>query len=162
MRTKRSPKPNNPTLVFSNLLNQQRFTQDDFAVDSLNHPSSLSNFGTRIRVEQPFFAGGKLLAGLDAAHERRSRPRMGEQSARRARDGLSNRRAYYGVLLADGNLTTVDRALAAAGNTSRRRARSSIGASSSVPICCARRSWSAAWSASASMRTTRRAPRAAS
>ena len=60
---------NNPTLVFSSLLNQQRFTQDDFAVDSLNHPSSLSNFGTRVRVEQPLFTGGKLLAGLDAAQE---------------------------------------------------------------------------------------------
>jgi len=103
----------NPTLVFSNLLNQQRFTKDDFAVDSLNHPSSLSNFGTRIRVEQPLFTGGKLLAGLDAAHE--SVAAAGGEQARAEQETIfQTRRAYYGALLADGNLTTVDGALAAA------------------------------------------------
>lgn len=104
---------NNPTLVFSNLLNQQRFTQDDFAVDSLNHPSSLSNFGTRVRVEQPLFAGGKLLAGLDAAHENVAAAE-GQQARAVHETVFRTRRAYYGVLLADGNLSTVDRALAAA------------------------------------------------
>ena len=103
---------NNPTLVFSNLLNQQRFTESDFAVDSLNHPSSLSNFGTRIRVEQPLFTGGKLLAGLDAAHA--SVAAADGQLARAEQETVfQTRRAYYGVLLADGNLATVDRALAA-------------------------------------------------
>lgn len=104
---------NNPTLVFSNLLNQQRFTKDDFAVDSLNHPPSLSNFGTRIRVEQPLFSGGKLRAGLDAAHESVAAA-DGEQARTEQATIFQTRRAYYGVLLADGNLTTVDRALAAA------------------------------------------------
>jgi len=104
---------NNPTLVFSNLLNQQRFTQEDFAVDSLNHPSSLSNFGTRIRVEQPLFTGGKLLAGLDAAQESVAAA-AGQQTRAEEETIFQTRRAYYGVLLADGNLTTVDRALAAA------------------------------------------------
>ncbi len=104
---------NNPTLVFSNLLNQQRFTQNDFALDKLNHPSSLSNFDTRIRVEQPLFTGGKLLAGLDAAHE--GIAAAGGQEARAEQETVyQTRRAYYGVLLADGNLTAVDRALAAA------------------------------------------------
>jgi outer membrane protein len=103
---------NNPTLVFSNLLNQQRFTKDNFAVDSLNHPSSLSNFGTRIRVEQPLFTGGKLLAGLDAAHESIAAAEGGQARAEQETI-FQTRRAYYGVVLADGNLTTVDRALAA-------------------------------------------------
>jgi len=104
---------NNPTLVFSNLLNQQRFTKDDFAVNSLNEPSSLSNFGTRIRVEQPLFTGGKLLAGLDAAHESVAATE-GQEARAEHETVFHTRRAYYGVLLADGNLTTVDRALAAA------------------------------------------------
>jgi len=104
---------NNPTLVFSNLLNQQRFTQADFAVNSLNEPSSLSNFGTRLRVEQPLFTGGKLLAGLDAAHESVAAT-AGQQARAEQETVFQTRRAYYGVLLADGNLTAVDGALAAA------------------------------------------------
>ena len=104
---------NNPTLVFSNLLNQQRFTQDDFAVDSLNHPSSLSNFDTRIRVEQPLFAGGKLLAGLDAAQQGAAAA-AAQQARAEQTTVFQTCRAYYGVLLADGNLSAVDRALASA------------------------------------------------
>jgi outer membrane protein len=104
---------NNPTLVFSNLLNQQRFTQDNFAVDSLNHPSSLANFDTRIRIEQPLFAGGKLLAGLDAARQGVAAA-DGQQGRAEQETVFQTRRAYYGILLADGNLTAVDRALASA------------------------------------------------
>jgi outer membrane protein len=104
---------NNPTLVFSNLLNQQRFTMDNFAVDALNHPSSLSNFNTRVRLEQPLFTGGKLLAGLDAAHASVAAA-AGQQARAEQETVFQTRRAYYGVLLADGNLTAVDRALAAA------------------------------------------------
>jgi outer membrane protein len=104
---------NNPTLVFSNLLNQQRFTQDDFALDSLNHPSSLSNFGTRIRVEQPLFTGGKLVAGLNAAQAGVAAA-AAQQTRTEQATVFETSRAYYGVLLADGTLTTVDRALAAA------------------------------------------------
>lgn len=104
---------NNPTLVFSNLLNQQRFTMDNFAVDALNHPSSLSNFNTRLRVEQPLFTGGKLVAGLDAAHASATAAE-GLQARAEQETVFQTRRAYYGVLLADGSLTAVDRALAAA------------------------------------------------
>lgn len=104
---------NNPTLVFSNLLNQQRFTTDDFAIDSLNHPSSLSNFGTRFRVEQPLFAGGKLLAGLEAAQQEVAAT-DGQQERAEQQTIFLTRVAYYSVLLADGELIAVDRALASA------------------------------------------------
>ena len=104
---------NNPTLVFSNLLNQQRFTQDDFAVDVLNHPSSLSNFGTRFRVEQPLFTGGKLAAGIGAAWQAVAAA-DGQQVRAEQETVFQTCRAYYGILLADGNLTAVDRALASA------------------------------------------------
>ncbi len=103
---------NNPTMVFSNLLNQQRFTQSDFELNSLNHPSSLSNFGTRIRVEQPLFAGGKLLAGFKAAEEEIAAT-AGQQARAEQATIFQTTSAYYGVLLADGNLTAVDRALSA-------------------------------------------------
>jgi outer membrane protein len=102
---------NSPTLVFSNLLNQQHFTKDNFAIDSLNHPSSLSNFESRIRVEQPLFTGGKLLAGLSAAQQGVAAA-DGQQMRAEQETVFQARYAYYNVLLADGSLTAVDRALA--------------------------------------------------
>ncbi len=103
----------NPTLVFSNLLNQRRFTADNFAINSLNHPASLSNFNTRFRVEQPLFAGGAIRAGVDAARESVAAA-DGQQARAEQATVFETRRAYYGVLLADGGLSTVNGAMSAA------------------------------------------------
>ena len=46
---------NNPVFVFSSRLAQRQFTAADFALDSLNHPAALDNFGTAFSVEQPLF-----------------------------------------------------------------------------------------------------------
>jgi outer membrane protein len=46
----------NPTLAFSSKLNQERFTQADFAVGSLNNPSDINDFQTSFSFEQPVFA----------------------------------------------------------------------------------------------------------
>ena len=50
-----------PVASFGSLLNQGRFTQQDFALDRLNDPASLDNFQTRFTVHQPLFVGGRLL-----------------------------------------------------------------------------------------------------
>ena len=64
----------NPTLVFSNKLAQGRFTADDFALDSLNHPDGIDHFSTHLSLRQPLWTGGRLRAanalaerGLDGA-----------------------------------------------------------------------------------------------
>ncbi|MCM2359644.1 MAG: TolC family protein [Geobacteraceae bacterium] len=44
---------NSPTSVFMMKLNQGRFSDGDFAIDNLNHPSSHGDFQTTLTIEQP-------------------------------------------------------------------------------------------------------------
>ncbi len=56
----------NPTYAFMAKLNQQRFTQQDFSVSSLNDPKAADDFQTSFSFEQPVFAK-KAYVGLDMA-----------------------------------------------------------------------------------------------
>lgn len=47
---------NNPTYAFMARLNQGRFTQQDFAIDSLNNPNPVDDFQTLFGIEQSLFA----------------------------------------------------------------------------------------------------------
>ena len=47
---------NNPTYVFMAKLNQHRFTEQDFAIDSLNDPAPETDFQTSLAVFQPLLA----------------------------------------------------------------------------------------------------------
>lgn len=51
----RYQRTNNPTYGFMARLNQERFTQDDFLIDSLNNPDAVSDFQTSLSFEQPLF-----------------------------------------------------------------------------------------------------------
>jgi outer membrane protein len=55
---------NNPTYAFMAKLNQGRFTQQDFAIDSLNNPSPVDDYQTQFGFEQPLFVP-KAWVGLD-------------------------------------------------------------------------------------------------
>lgn len=72
---------NNPTFAFSSKLNQERFSSQDFAIDSLNSPDAINDFQTSLSIEQPVYAR-KARVGLSMAKE--------EYSA--SRDELSRRR----------------------------------------------------------------------
>lgn len=56
----------NPTFAFSSKLNQERFTQADFAIDSLNNPAAINDFQTSISFEQPLYVR-KAHVGLKMA-----------------------------------------------------------------------------------------------
>lgn len=58
----------NPTLAFSSKLNQERFTQADFAITSLNDPDAINDFQTSISFEQPLYVR-KANIGLKMAKE---------------------------------------------------------------------------------------------
>lgn len=104
---------NNPTQVFSNLLNEQEFTAGNFAVDQLNYPGAKSNFSTVFRFSQPLFAGGRLLARFEQADLGASAARW--QSVRvRQQVAFAVVRAYYGAVLAEQRVGVVERALASA------------------------------------------------
>lgn len=52
-----------PMLAFGTKLGQSAITQEDFAPDQLNNPDRISNFSTRLNIEQPLF-------NLDGYHSR--------------------------------------------------------------------------------------------
>jgi outer membrane protein len=52
----RAARTNNPPSAFMMKLNQQRFTQGDFAVNSLNNPNPVTDYQSLFSFEQPVFA----------------------------------------------------------------------------------------------------------
>ena len=70
---------NDAVNAFGFRLKQERFTQGDFALSSLNSPSALDNVGTRIVVRQPIFGGGDSVFRLRQA-------RSGVRAAQKMQD----------------------------------------------------------------------------
>lgn len=60
----------NPTYSFMSKLNQERFTTQDFAINSLNNPDPINDFQTLFSIEQPLFAR-KANIGLAMAKKQR-------------------------------------------------------------------------------------------
>ena len=102
-----------PTLVFSSLLDQASFSQQNFDVGSLNNPTPLTNLNSQIRLEQPLYTGGKLSAHLGQAT---AFAEASKQTAKRTRQEVVAGviEAYYRVLLAEGNLDVIDKSLTSA------------------------------------------------
>jgi outer membrane protein TolC len=74
---------NNPTAIFSAKLNQRRFTQQDFAIDSLNDPRAINDFQSSLALEQIIFSG-KAMIGLDMSKIQRDA--RGEELLRRKQE----------------------------------------------------------------------------
>lgn len=62
----RFTRTNNPTLAFASKLNQGRFTQDDFAIESLNNPAAINDYQTSFSVDQVLLSK-KASVGLEMA-----------------------------------------------------------------------------------------------
>lgn len=56
---------NNPLYAFGSKLNQERITMMDFDPDHLNNPKSISNFATKIEVQQP-------IINIDAVYQKKA------------------------------------------------------------------------------------------
>lgn len=65
---------NNPVFVFGSLLEQNRFTESNFAVESLNSPGAISNFRSSLDLSVPLFNRFRVLAGVEQG-------RLGRESA---------------------------------------------------------------------------------
>jgi outer membrane protein len=104
---------NNPSVVFSNLLNQQDFGPNDFHLDRLNHPPSFSDFQSVIRLSQPIFAGGRLWASFRASRDAADAARWFAERQRQETI-FAVTEAYYGAVLAEQRVGVIERALAAA------------------------------------------------
>ena len=94
---------NNPVFVFSSLLTQHQFSQENFAPGRLNRPDPLSNYQSRLTVEQVLFDSRRTSRSVEAA--RFTRQMAGEDTRRSHSDViLSVLRTYFGVALAEKNL----------------------------------------------------------
>lgn len=58
---------NNPVFVFSSLLAQRQFAQDNFEIDALNRPGFLNNFQSSLSVSQTLFDGGQTRHAVHSA-----------------------------------------------------------------------------------------------
>jgi outer membrane protein TolC len=92
-----------PTVVFSQKLRQETFTQADFAVDQLNEPDPLENLGGSLSVYQPIYTGGRLSGTVEAASAMHDAAVSGRE---RTRQEVVERviEAYTGAVLAASQL----------------------------------------------------------
>ena len=104
---------NDPVYAFGTKLRQARFTEADFALPSLNEPDAITNYSTRLVLEQPIFNGGRHFygrkmagAGLEASQNMHEYEKL--------QIAFSVRQAYCHLLLARENLDVIEAAIEAA------------------------------------------------
>jgi len=78
---------NSPVGVFMEKLNQERFTEEDFAIDRLNNPSSHTDWATRLIITQPIFNNGREIVGNKLAKKE-------EEIAEEKKEAILQRVAY--------------------------------------------------------------------
>ncbi len=103
----------NPVYVFGSLLEQHRFQASNFDLDRLNRPDPLTNFSSRVSVEQTVFDGNRTRdemrqaqAGLEMTREQTRQLRM------EVLDAVAE--AYYAAVLAQENQRVSEESLATA------------------------------------------------
>lgn len=103
----------NPVFVFSSLLTQQRFTEQNFQLGPLNRPSALNNFQSQLIVEQNLYDAGQTRQGVHAAELERDI--SAEQQRRTRMDVIAGVvRTYFGAVLAAESLHTAEEAVRSA------------------------------------------------
>ena len=103
-----------PVYVFSNLLGQESFGAESFAVDELNDPDPLTNWKTQVDVTQPLWTGGRLRHGIAAAEAGRDAERASQEATRQHVVHQVIER-YTAAVLARRELEVAREALATAG-----------------------------------------------
>ena len=104
---------NDPVFAFGTKLRQSIFSQQDFSLPSLNEPAAISNYATRVVLQQPLFNGGQSLYGRKSAS-------AWTEAAREAADFTAQeiafqvKQAYYSLILARESLGVLEAALEAA------------------------------------------------
>jgi len=104
---------NNPTFVFSSLLTQHRFTEQNFTIGPLNRPDFLNNFQSVVSVDQPLYDAGQTRQAVKSAGLGRQLS-VEEQRRTRMQTIAAVVTAYYGAVLAAGSLQTAGQAVKSA------------------------------------------------
>ena len=103
----------NPVFVFSSLLTQHQFSDQNFQIGPLNRPDALDNFQSQVVVSQSLYDGGLTRAQVRSAETARE---LAREQDRGARMNLTAAvvRAYFGVLLAQAELDSARQAVRSA------------------------------------------------
>jgi outer membrane protein TolC len=128
---------NNPVFVFGSLLEQGRFTQQNFNMPALNNPDPLNNFRFGVTIKAPLFDGRQTSTRVAVA-------RLNQKQADTQTDQMGQRvrfetiKAYYGVLLSQMRKEVADEAVKLAEADVKRSAdRVEIGATVSSDLLSA-------------------------
>jgi outer membrane protein TolC len=89
-----------PVFVFGSLLAQRRFTEENFAIDALNHPDPLTNYRMAFSVEQVVFDGMRSWSARDAAEFGQRLAALGARETAATLKTAATQ-AYGNVLMAD-------------------------------------------------------------
>ncbi|MCI0415401.1 TolC family protein [bacterium] len=73
---------NNPVYAFGTLLNQERFSQQNFAIDALNHPDAVTDLSSRFQVGWLIYDFGKRENQIHSAKSEYDIVTLQEESAR--------------------------------------------------------------------------------
>jgi outer membrane protein TolC len=103
----------NPVFVFSSLLTQHQFTENNFRVGPLNRPDFLNNFQSQVQVEQTIWDWGQTRAMIRGAELGRDASRETERGTRMALIARAVR-AYYSAVLAQAGVEVAREALKSA------------------------------------------------
>jgi outer membrane protein TolC len=104
---------NNPVFVFSTLLTQRRFLEDNFRIGPLNNPASIQNFQSVLTVDQTLYDFGMTRRQTQLAELQR---KLTAEERRLLEMNLAAgaARVYLGVLLAEEALRVAREAVASA------------------------------------------------
>jgi len=101
---------NNPVFVFGSLLEQGRFTAQNFDLNSLNHPSSVANFRAALTLRVPIFDQRQTETRVKQARLKRDQADLQtDQVEQQLRFEVI--RSYYALLLAQARLGVADEAV---------------------------------------------------
>ncbi|HSP07862.1 MAG TPA: TolC family protein [Acidobacteriota bacterium] len=101
---------NNPVFSFGSLLNQQRFSEANFAIDSLNNPDPLTDVSSKFQLGWLLYDFGRRESQV---HTAASMARVAQLTQEAARTGLLQElvRRYYAVSLAQQRLASAQDSL---------------------------------------------------
>jgi outer membrane protein TolC len=104
---------NQPVFAFGTLLNQRRFVESNFAIDSLNHPGFVNNFQTQAGFQQTVWDFGATRAAVRSAEI--GRQLSEEERKRRTQQRIAlTAQAYHAVTLAAEGVRVSEAAVASA------------------------------------------------
>jgi outer membrane protein len=103
----------NPVFVFSSLLTQRQFGEQNFQIDALNRPGFVNNFQSVVSADQTIYDAGQTRRTIRSAEL--SREAAGEDHRRTRMEVIAAVvRAYYGAVLSGEQLKSANQALRSA------------------------------------------------